>query len=120
MADSVCYSRAVSDVQIKGKLPPGSGATGASGRHVTINQVVAHNVTRFRKAAGLTQEELGERLGGWTKAAVSEAERTWDGKRIRQFVADTLAALATALGIPLLALFLPPDQDRGERLMFRA
>jgi transcriptional regulator with XRE-family HTH domain len=110
----------VGDAQTDGKLPLGGGTTDTSGRRVTINQVVAHNVMRFRKAAGLTQEELGERLGGWTKAAVSAAERSWDGKRIRQFDADTLAALATALGIPLLALFLPPDAGEGERFLFRA
>ena len=90
-------------------------------RHLTINQVVAYNMARFRKAAGLTQDALGERLGGWTKAAVSAAERSWDGKRIRQFDADTLTAIAMAVGVPLLALFLPPeDESKEERLLFRA
>ena len=87
---------------------------------MTINQVVAYNMARFRKAAGLTQEELGKRLGGWTKAAVSAAERSWDGKRIRQFDADTVTGIAMALGVPLLALFLPPDgEDGGGPLLFR-
>lgn len=106
--------------QIEEHPAPGSGSANPS-RHVTINQVVAYNMARFRKAAGLTQEELGERLGGWTKAAVSAAERSWDRKRIRQFDADTLTALAMALGVPLLALFLPPeDQSDGGPLLFHA
>ena len=121
MTDSVHYSRAVSDVQIGANLAPSHGGTGPPSRHVTINQVVAYNMARFRKTAGLTQEELGERLGGWTKAGVSAAERSWDGKRIRQFDAGTLTAVAMALGIPLLGLFLPPE-DQGEEgsLLFRA
>ena len=78
-------------------------------RLVTINQVVAYNMAWYRKAAGLTQEELGQRLGGWTKVAVSAAERSWDGKRIRKFDADDLLAIARAVGVPIPALFLPPD-----------
>lgn len=76
---------------------------------VTINQVVGYNMSWYRKKAGLTQEDLGQRLGGWTKVAVSAAERSWDGKRIRKFDADELVAIARALGIPVPALFLPPD-----------
>lgn len=79
-------------------------------RAVTINQVIAWNVAWYRKAAGLTQAALGEEIG-WTNAAVSEAERSWDGKRTREFDAHTIAAIAAALGVPLLALFLPPLDD---------
>ena len=81
-------------------------------RKVTINQLVGHNLACYRKAAGLTQEELGKRLGGWTKVAVSAAERSWDGRRVRKFDADELMALATALGVPITAFFLPPE-DAG-------
>jgi hypothetical protein len=80
-------------------------------RKITANQVVAYNMAHYRWAAGLTQEELGSRLGGWTKVAVSAAERSWDGKRIRKFDADDLAALAMALGVPVAAFFLPPDDS---------
>lgn len=62
----------------------------------------------FRQKAGLTQEELGKRLGGWTKIAVSAAERGWDGKRIRKFDADEILAIASVLGVPAVALLLPP------------
>lgn len=79
-------------------------------RDVTVNMIVAYNVAYFRKAAGLTQDQLGERLG-MSKVAVSAAERSWDGKRIRQFDADLIAELAQALDIPIAALFLPPEDD---------
>jgi transcriptional regulator with XRE-family HTH domain len=81
-------------------------------RTATVNQLVGFNVKFFRQAAGLTQDELGQRLGGWSKGVVSAAERSWDSDRIRQFDADELAAIAGALGVPLAALFLPPP-DAG-------
>lgn len=79
-------------------------------REITVNQVAAWNIARFRRAAGLTQEELGVRAG-WSGASVSEAERSWDGKRTREFDAQALTVLALALGVPLTALFLPPEDD---------
>lgn len=98
------------------RLRPGSDYTELPGRHVTINQIVAYNMAYFRKAAGLTQEELARELLGWTakpwsKAAVSAAERAWDGRRVRQFDADLIFGLAVALRIPISAFFLPPDID---------
>lgn len=82
------------------------------GVHITPNQLVAYNLAAFRKAAGMTQAELGERLG-WSFRAVSAAERTWDrsdGKG-RVFDANTIAALAYVLDVPLAAFFLPPSDD---------
>jgi len=79
---------------------------------VTINQLVGYNMAEYRRAAGLTQEELGKRLGGWTKVAVSAAERSWDGRRVRKFDADELVTLAGALDVPVVALFLLPE-DAG-------
>lgn len=83
---------------------------------VTLNQIVAWNMAYFRKAAGLTQEELGKLLQGWTqrpwgKAGVSAAERAWDGKRPRQFDADLILGLARAMDVPIAAFYLPPDND---------
>ncbi|MGW0805972.1 helix-turn-helix transcriptional regulator [Nonomuraea sp. NPDC002799] len=96
------------DLQIEGNLPV---------HFVTMNQVVAYNLTYWRRQHGWTQEELGKRLREgtnkpWTKASVSAAERSWDGKRIRKFDTDELLSLAQALEIPLPALFLPPDDSR--------
>jgi transcriptional regulator with XRE-family HTH domain len=91
----------------------------AHARLLTANQVVAWNLARFRGAAGLRQRELGEILG-WTNQAVSEAERSFDGKRIRQFDAQELTEIALALGVPLIALFLPPDDDGDSARYFVA
>jgi transcriptional regulator with XRE-family HTH domain len=90
------------------------------GEHITVNQVISYNMARYRKAAGITQDELAKRLNGWTpktwsKAAVSAAERSWDGKRIRQFDADLIYGLARAFDVPITALFLPPEDDGVER-----
>jgi transcriptional regulator with XRE-family HTH domain len=81
-----------------------------SERLVTVNQVVARNLARYRNKAGLTQKELGDRLG-WTKNKVSEAERSFDGERTREFDAQELAHLSLALDVPLIALLLPPEDD---------
>jgi transcriptional regulator with XRE-family HTH domain len=101
----------VEDAEIRQKLAAGSAYADLPGRHVTISQLVAYNMARFRKAAGLTQEELGERLGGWSGASVSAAERSWDGKRIRKFDADEIVNIAMTLDMPVVALFLPPEDD---------
>jgi transcriptional regulator with XRE-family HTH domain len=78
---------------------------------ITMNQVIAYNMSAFRRAVGMTQEELGGLLGGWSAASVSAAERSWDGKRVKKFDADELILIAAALGVPVSALFLPPEDD---------
>ena len=103
--ESGCYRQAVD-------APDDQGADGLPERHITANQLVAFNMAFFRKAAGLSQQQLGERLGGWSNAAVSAAERSWDGKRIRQFDADAVVAIAAAVGVPVIGMFLPPE-DAG-------
>jgi transcriptional regulator with XRE-family HTH domain len=91
--------------------PPGEGQL--PGRHVTVNQVVAWNLAWYRHEAGLTQAEMGAAMG-WSKSAVSDAERSVSGKWTREFDAHTLTLIAGALGIPVLALFLPPSDDGVE------
>ena len=81
------------------------------GEHKTVNQIVARNIACYRKAAGLTQEELGELLGGRSKRNISADERSWDGGHTREFNAHELAALAAALDVPIGAFFLPPEDD---------
>jgi transcriptional regulator with XRE-family HTH domain len=103
------YSRGVDELERGSALHLGQGAD-LPVRQVTVNSIVALNMAYFRKAAGLTQEELGERIG-WGKSVVSTAERSWDAKRVRSFSAEDLIAIATALQIPLAALFLPPEDD---------
>lgn len=101
---AVRYSRRVSDAEARSDA-------GLPVRSVTLNQLVGFNMRWFRGAAGLTQEELGRRLGGWSRVVVSAAERSWDGQRIRQFDADEIVAIARALGIPVVALLLPPPDS---------
>jgi transcriptional regulator with XRE-family HTH domain len=79
-------------------------------RFVTVSQIVARNIAWFRRAAGMTQEQLGGLLG-WLPSKVSEAERSRNGKRTRQFDAYELVALSLAFGVPLNAFFLPPPDD---------
>ncbi|MET9704752.1 helix-turn-helix domain-containing protein [Streptomyces griseus] len=90
---------------------------------ITMNQVVAYNIAYFRKIRGLTQEELGKRLEpitgkAWSKATMSAVERSWSGARVRSFDADELAAFSQALGYPVSALLLPPEED-GASVQYR-
>lgn len=73
--------------------------------------LVAYNMARWREANELTQGQLGQELGGWTNVAVSAAERSWAGKRVRKFDADEIADMAAAFRIPIPGLFLPPEDD---------
>lgn len=82
-------------------------------RLVTVNQIVAYNIAWLRHEADLTQQELAERLG-WPQNKVSEAERSWNGKRTREFDAETLIGLAMALEVPVSAFLLPPLDDQQE------
>jgi transcriptional regulator with XRE-family HTH domain len=77
-------------------------------RLVTVNQVVAWNIAWLRRASGLTQRELGARLG-WSNVSVSEAEQSFKGKRVRKFDAQELAQIALAFSVPIAALLVPPD-----------
>ena len=91
----------------------------------TANQVVAANIRRCRKRRGWTQDEFAERLEKvlgerWSIAVVSAAERSVTGKRVREFTADELVALARTFEVPISSLFEPcdavlrvPDQDGG-------
>jgi transcriptional regulator with XRE-family HTH domain len=86
----------------------------------TVNQIVARNITYYRRAAGITQEQLGELIGGRSKRNVSSDERSWDGGHTREFNASELAALAVALDVPVAAFFLPPEDDGSDaNYMFR-
>jgi transcriptional regulator with XRE-family HTH domain len=80
---------------------------------LTPNQVVGYNLTQAREWKGWTQDQLAEALEPylgkrWSKASVSQAERSVAGKFIRQFTADEIVAFARALELPLGWFFLPP------------
>lgn len=95
----------------RGDETPAERAGSLPARRVTINQLIGYNVTFLRRAAGLTQDALGKRLG-WSGSSVSAAERSWEGVRVRKFDADEIVKIAAALGVPVLALLLPPP-DAG-------
>ena len=82
-----------------------------------MSQLVAYNMAAFRKAAGISQQELGQRLGGWSVASVSAAERSWESKRVKKFDADEIMQIAAVLGVPLAGLFLPPE-DHGTAVRY--
>lgn len=94
----------------------GRSGEASQDRTVTANQVAAWNMAWYRKIAQMTQQELADATG-WTKSAVSELERSWNGKRPREFDAQTLTVLAVALGIPVLGLLLPPEDEDGRLLI---
>ena len=75
---------------------------------ISVNQVIAWNLRWLRLAKQMKQRELGELLG-WSNQTVSDAERSFDGDRTRLFDAQEITELALALGVPIAALFLPPD-----------
>lgn len=88
-------------------------------RVLNLNQVVAANVAWYRLAAGMTQKELGAMLGR-SAQSMSEIERSAKGGKAREFDAAELAEYAMALGVPLIALFLPLDEDEGSPVSYTA
>lgn len=71
------------------------------------SRAVAANMRLLRKKRGWTQEELGERLGGWSMAAVSAAERSVDGKRVKIFDIDEICQLADLFDVTVADLITP-------------
>ena len=80
---------------------------------LTANQVVAFNLAQAREWKGWTQDEAAEALEPylgkrWSKASVSQAERSIAGKFIRNFDADEIVAFARAYELPVTWFFMPP------------
>ncbi len=80
---------------------------------LTPNQVVAFNLARAREWKGWTQDEAAEALEPylgkrWSKASVSQAERSIAGRFVRQFDADEIVAFARAFDLPIGWFFMPP------------
>ncbi|WP_164710948.1 helix-turn-helix domain-containing protein [Euzebya pacifica] len=80
---------------------------------LTAAQVVAFNLRRAREIRGLTQEDAAAVISNcgdtiWTKATLSQAERSVSGARVRQFTVNDLYAFAEAFGLPIPWFLLPP------------
>lgn len=90
---------------------------------LTPNRLIGYNLSRIRRALGLSQEEAAERLEPylgtrWSKTVFSAAERSYDGDRVRQFDGDELLAMSLAFGVPTSYFFLPPRVgDRGGKVL---
>lgn len=98
----------------KFKRPPDPEVGGIPGYlGLTPNQVVAFNLARAREHKGWTQDEAAEALAPylgtrWSKASVSQAERSIAGRFIRNFDADEIVAFARAFEVPVTWFFMPP------------
>lgn len=82
---------------------------------MTPNQLVACNITAYRRLRGWTQKETCDRLEPllgqrWSPAVLSAAERSAGGhQRHREFNADEIVAFSRLFGVPIGAFLQPPD-----------
>ncbi|MGH9270617.1 MAG: helix-turn-helix domain-containing protein, partial [Ilumatobacteraceae bacterium] len=86
---------------------------------LTVHQIVAHNFTRARQAAGWTQVETSERLEPFlgyrlNQAGVSAIEKTYDSERRRTIDVAEIVAFARCFGVPIGWFFLPPPGHGGD------
>jgi transcriptional regulator with XRE-family HTH domain len=86
---------------------------------ITPNQVVAYNLAEARALRRWTQEEaaaeLEQYLGArWSKATFSAAERSIDGRRVRQFTADEIVAFSRCFRVPIGFFFMPTRPSQSE------
>lgn len=88
------------------------------------NQVVAYNLARARELKGWTQDQTAEALEPylgvlWSKASLSQAERSVAGRVVRNFSADEIVAFARAFEVPVTWFFMPPPAWAGPGLPTR-
>lgn len=83
----------------------------------TPQENVAANVARFRERHGWTQQQLADLLSSyglhWNRSAIAKIET---GPQGRQVTVDELCALAFALGVPVVRLLLPLDDEDSLRI----
>jgi transcriptional regulator with XRE-family HTH domain len=89
----------------------------------SINQVVAYNLQKVRRAAGLSQQVVAMMLStntnrNWSVAALSAAERSWASDRIRRFDANELVAFAKIFKVPVSHFLIPPHDDGEPEAQF--
>ena len=91
---------------------------------ITPNQIVAYNVAEARALRGWTQDQAAEELerylgSRWSKATFSAAERSIDGRRVRQFTADDIVAFSRCFRVPIGFFFMPPRPSETESQSLR-
>ena len=64
-------------------------------------------MARLRRAAGMSQEEFGAKMGGWSVASVSAAERSVTGTRVKKFDMDEAVRIAGVFGVGVEELLKP-------------
>jgi len=94
---------------------------------LSANQIVSYNLGQARLWKNWTQEQAAEAIEPylgvrWSKASVSQAERSVDGNFIRNFSADEIVAFAQAFEVPVTWFFMPPPPvvQSGEHAMLVA
>src|SRR5690606_35547332 len=91
---------------------PAGGAAGAGGGPVSMIEVVAANISQWRRVRNLSREALADALTSvtgrsWTAGLVESGETSTPPHR---FDADELLAFSRALDVPVPALLLPPPE----------
>ncbi|MDQ0795609.1 helix-turn-helix domain-containing protein [Streptomyces sp. B1I3] len=91
---------------------------------LTVNQVVAHNLTKARRARGWTQDETAERLQRaagkkWTAATLSAAERSLKTGRSRMFDANEVMCFARVFSEPVAYFFMPIEVPVHTEIIYR-
>lgn len=78
-------------------------------RDRSVSRIVGANMRVYRKRLGMSQDELGRQLGGWSKQVVSAAERCADpdSSRLRTFAIDEVVTIAKVLGVDIADLLVP-------------
>ena len=79
------------DIRAEHVARAGGEAAVEAGKQELLNEVIGHRLAELRRARGLTQQQVADRMGV-TKGRVSQIERGHISGR------DVLARFATALG----------------------
>jgi transcriptional regulator with XRE-family HTH domain len=82
---------------------------------MTPDQVCAARLVLARRALNWTQERMCrelEKVGiSWSAPTLSNVERSINGRRIKEFSASEIVALAKATGFPVAWFFVPIAPD---------
>jgi len=86
----------------------------SNGSPLPIDALVGHNVRIYRLQAGLTQKELGHRIG----VSFQQIQKYETG--VNRVAPGRLTQMADILGVPVQALFEGAQADAGEHSDHRA